>query len=375
VKPPLLIISPFFPPKRGGLADHTERLAQAMSAGNEVTVLTSAGGADGSGYRLQASIRDWGDGGALLAAIEQASPRGPILWQYVPHMYGRGGANLQLPGVMAELARRGRRQLLIAHEIAARYSPWPQRFYFAWAQRRQWRTIVPSMDFVGISTEAWLEPWCAWWPEARAKFVLLPSPSSVPLAAMPENHRGQWRERHGLSADTRIIAYFGSTGAGKQFPWVMEAWRRAAAGPDKVALAVMGGESKMNAGERSAGLLQLGYLPPEEVSATLQAADILALPFDDGVSERRTSAMAGLQHGCAVVTTVGANTGPTFRRAEFIRATDAADPEEFNTAVVNVLADEALRVRLGSAGRVAYERDYSWPVVAGRLESALAKMR
>jgi glycosyltransferase involved in cell wall biosynthesis len=410
VKPPIAIISPFFPPTRGGLADHTDLLAQTLSLENDVLVITSPGGDTGRPYPVRPEIANWQDAGGLVAAIERLAPHGELLWQYVPHMYGRGGVNLALARAMQELKRRGRRQLLIAHEIAAPYSIFPQRFYYAWAHRRQWRAIVPSMEFVGISTEAWLKLWSAYWPgQARGgrnlavptgghsgsstgssnpnitisltdpleKFQLLPSPSSLPIAPVPAGHRKLWRDQHGLAADCQVIVYFGTITAGKQFPWVLKAWRRAGAvkGPRPVALAVIGDHRRPEAEGTDAGFVPLGYLPPAEVSAALQAADVLALPFIDGVSERRTSAMAGLQHGRAVLTTFGHNTGPTLRQATFLRITPAHEEAPFIDAVSELLRDDSLRLRLEESGRQEYEKSYSWPVVANRLNSVLGRMR
>lgn len=46
-----------------------------------------------------------------------------------------------------------------------------------------------------------------------------------------------------------------------------------------------------------------GYLSNQRVSAALQLADVVVLPFDQPVSMRRGSLIAALQHGCSVITT------------------------------------------------------------------------
>ena len=48
----------------------------------------------------------------------------------------------------------------------------------------------------------------------------------------------------------------------------------------------------------------------EELSVHLSACDLMIQPYPDGISTRRTSAMAALLHGRAMVTTIGRLTEP-----------------------------------------------------------------
>ena len=365
VKPPLLVVSPHFPPLRGGLADHTDRLAVELSAQCEVSVLTSTGAETRQTFSVHGRVNDWQNATELLAAIQKVSPDGAVLWQYVPHMYGRGGVNFALPKVMAALSRQRRRQFVIAHEIAAPLTFWPQRLWFALAHRWQWRHILRHAEGIGISTEAWLDEWSQRAPQYSDKFCLLPSPSSIPVVPVAADHAAQWRRAQGLPANARILAYFGTISGAKQFDWVLSAWRQAQMADKPVALVVIGDVPTPEVPAELKTLFKpLGYLPPADVSSALQAVDVLALPFIDGVSERRTSFMAGLSHGCAMVTTLGSNTGPTLRRAEYFKAVAADDPAAYLRAISGLLSDDAGKSQLGKAGRLSYEKQYDWPHIA-----------
>jgi glycosyltransferase involved in cell wall biosynthesis len=360
----MVIVSPLFPPARGGLADHTAQLARELAKETTVSVVTSAGAGVGETGSVHPVIGNWRDAAALVAALGKISPTALVLWQYVPHMYGRGGVNPALSRAMIALRRTGRRQMVIAHEIAAPFSAWPHRCWYALAQRRQWREILSCADGVGISTEAWLEDWTRRIPENRRKFFLLPSPSSITVTPVLQGHAQRWRQAHGLSATTRVLIYFGSLCAAKQFPWIVAAWKQAQNADHPVALVVIGDQPHLNVpGELAALFKPVGYLAAPDVSAALQAADALALPFVDGVSERRTTFMAGLSHGCAIVTTVGQNTGPTLRRAPFFKAAPAVDCALFARLVTQTLAESAGRKCLGEAAKAAYAQAYDWPVV------------
>ena len=129
------------------------------------------------------------------------------------------------------------------------------------------------------------------------------------------------------------------------------------------------GRHRRTAGGRNPPELQalyhpLGYLPADQVSAALQGIDVLALPFVDGVSERRGSFMSGLSHGCAIVTTHGHSTGPTLRNADFFQAVAEGQREAFAHSVTALLKDECAWRQLGQRAEAAYRNRYDWPRLA-----------
>ena len=374
MKSGVLIISPDFPPTRGGVADHTLRLAQELAARGPVAVLTSTANQSSQPFPVHAEISDWTNAETLERAIAPLAANKTLLWQYVPHMYGRGGVNPAIGKVMSRLQPHAPGQLVIAHEIAAPFSPLPHRFWYALNHRRQWRQILAAAGAVGISSEAWLAEWIRREPQHAGKLFLLPSPATIPVVPVPATHACDWRAAQQLPADCRVLAYFGTLSANKQFDWVLAAWERAQDKRCPVALAVAGGNAAITVPDALRPLFRpLGYLPADAVSRLLQAADVLALPFIDGVSERRTSFMAGLSHACAVASTFGHNTGSTLRHADFFAATEAIDEAAFVATVRSLLTDDARRARLAVAGRDAYHTRYDWPRVIEYLEAARLK--
>lgn len=375
-QPSVILISRLFPPATGGLSDHTERLATELGRQMPVSVLTSVGArTDSIGVQVSARVTQWHDSAAILNAIQSLSHHSLLLWQYVPHMYGRGGVNFAIPRAMAALRRLGRRQLVIAHEIQAPLSPWPHRLFYALAHRWQWRQILPSADAIGISTEAWLQSELERKPEYKDKLFLLPSPSLIPVAPTPPDHRQQWRRKHNLPANSKILAFFGTIGVAKQFDWIVKAWQSSGSPNQPVILVVIGDHPRLSPSvDESHGLLPLGFVSPTEVSEVLQATDVLALPFLDGVAERRSSFMAGLNHGCAIVTTIGMGTGPTLRSADYLRSTAANDRDAFIGQVRQLLDDEEGQKILGSKAVRAFRQRYDWPVVCRRLADRLVSL-
>ena len=370
----VLIISPDFPPRTGGLADHTDHLAAALARGSEVSVLTSVGAEARTTFPVRAEVADWHDLSALRTALGQAPADTTLLWQYVPHMYGRGGVNAVIPRLLEELRAAGRGQVLIAHEICMPWSIWPHRSWWAWGQRRQWRRLVAAADLVGISTETWLERWGAHWAWAKPKLLLTPSPSNIPIAPVNLGHTARWRQENRLPENGCVLAYFGSLSAAKQFPWVERAWVNLARQRDEVGLVVLGGQPALGVANAGMGLYRpLGFQPRAAVSKALQAVDLLLLPFEDGVAERRGSFMAGLSHRLPVVTTFGWSTGPTLRGGEFLAGVDVGRPELFEKLVAELGLDPVRRRRLGEAARRTYLHNYDWLAVIHRLRERWAE--
>ena len=104
----------------------------------------------------------------------------------------------------------------------------------------------------------------------------------------------------------------------------------------------------------------------------LAAADLFVAPFVDGVSTRRTTLMAALQHGLPVVGTDGRLTDDVLRRAgDALTLVPADDPRRLAAAVRWLGGDADQRLARGAAGRELYEDSFDWPVISATLVAAL----
>ena len=360
------------PPLRGGLADHTFELARHLAQVVPVSVLTSRDVYTDVPFPVRAAVHNWEDTAELVQELS-ATPRDALLvWQYVPHMYGRGGVNRQLARLWRALEDEGRSQVILAHEIEAPWGNRPNHWWYAWNHRRQWRAALRVADLLPISTEAWVLDWQRREPARAAKMFTLASPTSIEPVTVPDDHREIWRKEQGLPPTARILLWWGSVSGHKQLGWVLEAWETACRRLGPVALCIAGANPALPIpGALRPWAKILGYLKPQEVSRCLHAADLIALPFIDGASERRTTLMAGLAHGIPTVTTSGHNTGPTLRQANWLVTSPVASREAFVENVVALLADESRRRTVGAAGRAQHDAAYSWDVVTRTLVERL----
>jgi glycosyltransferase involved in cell wall biosynthesis len=106
-----------------------------------------------------------------------------------------------------------------------------------------------------------------------------------------------------------------------------------------------------------------GYTSPEEVSANLLAADVIVMPYRDGVSFRRTTFIAALCHGRPVVTTQPAIGLAELRDGENVLLVPPRDAAALAEAIARLADDSQLRARL-SAGAEALGRQFDWATIA-----------
>jgi hypothetical protein len=109
-----------------------------------------------------------------------------------------------------------------------------------------------------------------------------------------------------------------------------------------------------------------GALSPGEPPPTM----FLAL-YMDGISTRRGTVMAALQHRVAVARTGGHLTDEIFARAPQLQLAKSDRPGRFAASVPRLVPEPDHRASLGAAGRRLYESSFDGLVLARRLRSHL----
>jgi glycosyltransferase involved in cell wall biosynthesis len=101
-----------------------------------------------------------------------------------------------------------------------------------------------------------------------------------------------------------------------------------------------------------------GALSTDDLSRHLAACDLLVQPYPDGANGRQTSLAAGLEHGLAVVTTVGPSTEPVWRGSGAVAMAPSGDAEAAVRLVDRLLADDGARAGLGAAAKRLYDERF-----------------
>lgn len=339
------LITPEFPPRIGGVADFTRAVALGLAArGARVQVWApepAAGKAPltvhalGSGFDMTALP-------ALSAALDRHSAPRHLLVQWVPHGYGYKALNLPFCGWLWNRARQGDVVHLVVHEPFLPFDPVRLRQNVgAVVHRVMLAILLRAATTAWVSTPSFV-PMIRRFGPRRLEYRWLPVPSPVARstsADVVERCRQQLAGRRG-------IGYFGTAN-----PLVFERQRdmfRAllARRPD-VQIVLIGRHSDRLASPGSGGdplpadrVLALGERDAEEISAWLQCCDVFVQLYPDGLSARRTTAMALLEHGAVMVSSIGTRTEPFWGDAVVLT------PENADS----VMVDEALAL-LNDPGR------------------------
>jgi hypothetical protein len=230
--------------------------------------------------------------------------------------------------------------------------------------------VGASAERVFITVPAWR----SMVPSTSASITWLPVPSTIPVvrdaAAAADvraryaagrplvGHLGTYGDLIDPMITAAIVALLDSTPCG-----VLLLGR----GSDAVAARI-----KQQHPRLSSVLHGAGPLPDDQVSHHLSACDVRLQPYPDGVSTRRTTAMAALAHGLPLVTTLGTLTEPLWASSGAVALAPADDRAALVAAAAGLVNDPIRAGRIGSTGAALYNAQFAvrHTVAALRYETA-----
>jgi glycosyltransferase involved in cell wall biosynthesis len=371
------ILTPEYPPKTGGVADYTRLVARGLyEAGETVHVWCPAEAAvdTDSAFEVHPECgrfhaSDLARLGRLLDRFDR--PR-RLLLQWVPHGYGRRAMNVGFCLWVWRRARRGDQIEVMVHEpyLAFWEGGWRQA---AAALVHRFMTIVllRAASRVWVAIPAWEDRWRPYTLGRAVPFAWLPVPSvlMVPDSAAVRAVRDQF-------SDGPLIGHLGTYGplvASLLDDVLKELLCRLDEG--RIVLMGAGGDAfRQRFSARYPGLapriVATGRLADHALAAHVAACDVLVQPYPDGVSSRRTTAMAGLRLGVPLVTTSGALTESFWEPSRAVRLSPAGDWARMVEHVLDLLSHPDARRTLADSGRTFYERTFDVRRTVAALMSA-----
>lgn len=369
------IVTGEYPPQPGGVSDYTRLLARSLAGhGDAVHVWAPACSGDtpqDPGVRIQRLPGHFGPRAlrALSAALDQLPERRHLLVQYVPQALGWKGMNV--PFCLWLLTRRSDSVWIIFHEVVFPWDGKAVHKLLAMVTRLMAWLAVGACDRAFVSIPAW-EPLLRRLARRRCNVSWLPVPSNFPTIVDAEAVKAT---RHRMAPDGGpLVGHFGTFGRAtcallaEILPPLIKGDARLRAlliGRGGVRFACdLGGTNSSLAGRLAA----TGELSEQDVSTHVAACDILVQPYPDGVSSRRTSIMAGLALGAAIVTNEGPLSEPIWRETRAVRLVAATNSGAFVHATEALLHDPASRAALQLRAAHVYVHHFS-------IERLIEKLR
>lgn len=375
-------------PRLDGVADYTERLAEALRARDvDVTVFTAAAPDPGE---LRAGAVDatgplgWTAAGTRRAAVAlRAAAPDVVHVQFAPSAFGWHGQIGLLPALIGP---GGPPLVTTLHEYA--WWAWPPLLAPIERALRPIRTLaeragavdresvllVPRSRALVVTNGAHRAALAARFPDAAprtAEIPIGPNVRAARTAAVPATPAGG-----------ATVAFFGFVHPVKGVEVLLEAVARQRRERPGLRLVVVGGFESLAlaAGEAAAyrgrvealaddlglaGAVALtGFVDEAEVTRHLAGADVAVAPFHAGATRKSGSLLALLAHGLPVVAT--AADPPDRALAAAALTVSPRDPVALAAAIGAVLDDPALAARLGAAGRALADAEHGWPAIADR---------
>jgi glycosyltransferase involved in cell wall biosynthesis len=110
-----------------------------------------------------------------------------------------------------------------------------------------------------------------------------------------------------------------------------------------------------------------GSLDPLPLANHLSACDLLVQPYSDGISCRRSSAMAALALGVPVVSSQGQNTEPLWHQSGAVALAPSLGISTLIDTAQALLADTQKLARLGALGQTLYRQRFDLPFTIATL--------
>lgn len=367
------IVTCEYPPMLGGVSDHTFLLAGALArAGDTVDIWTPRGDhpprpQPGVTVHVLPSLFKLGALRVLRRVLRSQSTDTRILVQYVPTGYGWRMMNLAFALLLYTCRKRGLE--IYFHEVGFIIAQEPR------LRRKMVGAVHMAMNWLSVRAAKRIFVAIPEWEKQLAKLrarggplspvaTWVPVPSNVP-DVVDASSTASLRATLLEGRATSIVGHFGTFGRFHSAVLLQAFERILDDNASRMALLVGRNSNAMRKAltaqrpDLRDRVVATGGLPPADVSTYLSACDVLLQPYDDGVSARRGSLMAGLALGLPVVTNRGPVTGSLWANRAAVYLTSSAETTELARAVTEMLGDHALRASIGAAARRLHQEKFA----------------
>jgi glycosyltransferase involved in cell wall biosynthesis len=357
-------LTPEYPPRLGGVGDYTHQISTALArAGEPVHVWGPAGSLSEPGSAIvvhpELGCFDPADLRRTSTMLDAyPSPRRLIV-QWVPHGYRRRAMNVPFCLWLWRRSIAGDSIELIVHEPFVEFGGGIRQSALAAVQRAMTLIVMSAARRVWVTTSAWtplLQPYLS---GRGISIQWLPVPSNLPAADTAATYDVRTRYVHGTDG---LVGHFGTYGS-LVTPLLDNVMTLAADAHRSMRFLLIGSGSEAFRSQLVSRTPTLadrvaatGPLSATDLAAHVAACDVLLQPYPDGITSRRTTAMAGLFERVPVVTTSGKLTEAFWQQELAVKLARVDDARGSVQQLLGLLTDPVERRRQADAGRAFYDR-------------------
>lgn len=343
----IALVSRDFPPKVGGIADHTDLLAASLAArGHDITVVCQPPAETRGAFEVRTTLPN-----GVVDAVRESAPDA-ILWQYNPFSIGSRGLATGAGDLAVALAAVAPLTVFF-HEIwfprgvgGLRGAIWAR------VQRTQGQKVIAAAKACIVTTPERVE-------ELHGRAWRVPVGTNIEPV---DETKVASREALGIDPGAFVVAHLGSTGPGRDLGPMSAAAREIGA------LLYLAGDTGPDV-PTGAHVRAPGREDPRRLSLALRAADVYVHSDPVGASAgRRTTLVAALAHGLPVVAYAGPQCAPELSGQITEVARDARDVAD---ALVHLRDSPGERLRSGLRSRQIFDGYFSWRRIAEDVETVL----
>lgn len=401
------MISPTFPHMRCGVGDFTSCLSEFLTSRDlQLSIITSRDDRirpntkSANKTKIFRTVNRWGLPSLPLILRKIASLRPDIVHiQYETHMYSRKSMINFLP-LVAKLTGFSCTFIVTLHEFEGPYLFSSKgalggmglkelvRFLLSGGPLKdcKLRALLTWSDSIIVTNETHLRHLKKEFPDQKSKFRRIPLGTPLYLAPNPRFDQLAFRREKGLTDSTILLSYFGFLRRDKKLELLLQAIRELSDREYKVKLLVLTSIGDVVETEdtyleelqiltRELNLqdkvIWKDYLPPQEVVDYLSCSDICVLPYESGVSERRTSFISAISLGLPVITSTGPegdSVSPDFKDGINIRLIFPNDLDQLCAAIIELVESKPLREHLSEEAKKLSQR-FSWDQIVDETMS------
>lgn len=217
--------------------------------------------------------------------------------------------------------------------------------------------------------------------------------ANIPIGSNIQTHeRGEAqvtavRQQFGLAGGDCLLGYFGFLNESKGAETLVAALAQL---PERFHLVFIGGQTGASDSDNNRAYLDelkeqimaagldgrvhwTGFVDDKAVSTYLHAADVMVMPYRDGVSLRRGTLMAVMAHGRPLITTHPTVETPEIKHGDNCWLMSPGDAVGLAAAVKKLAGEPALRQQIGDGAR-ATAALFSWERIARETAEFFEKL-